>query len=48
MSGTTKAIWGAAALISGVTVITSVLLYDAIDKSNKRYSSYILSELRRY
>lgn len=48
MSGTTKAIWGAAALISGVTVITSILLYDAIDKSNKRYSSYIIKELWRH
>ena len=48
MSGTTKAIWGAAALISGVTVVTSILLYDAIDKNNKRYSSYIIKELWRH
>ena len=32
MTGTTKAIWGAAALVTGATILTGVVVYDRVTK----------------
>ena len=32
MTGTTKAIWGAAALVTGVTILTGAIVYDATSR----------------
>lgn len=36
MTGTTKAVWGAAAVVSVITVVTAVVVCDHIEKDIER------------